>query len=74
MQSVISGYQDNLEEMSEKVSDQQKDLQEMKIQLEKAIAELTSSRFALSNVTNTLQTTLRQRDCLQTRSQISIQI
>ena len=31
LQSVISGYQANLEEISEKVSDQQKDLQEMKI-------------------------------------------
>ena len=62
MQSVVSGYQANLEEMS-KVSEQQKDLQEMKIQLEKARAELTYSRFALCDVTNKLQTTLKQRDC-----------
>ena len=45
LQSVVSGYQANLEEMSEKVSEQQKVLQEMKIQLEKTRAELTSSNM-----------------------------
>ena len=63
LQSVVSGYQTNLEEISEKVSEQQKVLQQMKIQLEKARAELTSSKHALSHVTNKLQTTTKQRDC-----------
>ena len=61
LQSVVSGYQANLEEMSEKKSEQQKDLEEMKIQLQKARAELNSSRLVL---TNTLQTkVIKQQDC-----------
>ena len=63
LQSVVSDYQANLGEMSDKVSEQQKALQEMKIQMEKARAELTASKCALSDVTNKLQTTIKQRDC-----------
>ncbi len=63
LQSVVSGYQANLEEMSEKVTEQHKVLQEMKTQLEKARAEIVSSKHMLSDVTNKLQTTIKQRDC-----------
>ena len=53
----------NLEEMSEKMSEQQKALQEMKIEMKKAKDELTSSKHALSDVTNKLQNKIKQRDC-----------
>ena len=60
---VASGYRTNLEEMSEKVSEHQKSLQEMKIQMEEARTELIHTRHALSDITKKLQVAIKQRDC-----------
>ena len=45
------------------MSEQQKELAKVRFQLGNARVELTSSRHVLSDVTNKLQTTLKQRDC-----------
>ena len=62
LKSVVCDYQEDLKIMSQKVSEQQEALQEMKKQLEVASAELASSRRALSDVSNRLQKTTKQRD------------
>lgn len=62
LEKVVYGYQENLENMSHKVSAQQADLEEMKTQLEIANTELVSSRCALSDISNQLQKTVKQRD------------
>ena len=59
---VVNGYQSDLQEMSEKALKQQKDLQSMKIQLEKAQVEIAKSRKELTDVTNKLQYVTVQRD------------
>ena len=63
LKSVVSGYHNSLEVMSQKVCEQQKELEEIKKQMDMASIELASSRCALSNVTNKLKTTVKQRDC-----------
>ena len=62
LKSVVCGYQEKLKIMSHRVSEQQEALEEMKKQLEVASAELASSRCALSDVSNRLQKTMKQRD------------
>ena len=62
LKSVVCGYQEELKIMSHKVSEQQEALEEMKKQLEFASTELASSRCALSDVSNQLQKTMKQRD------------
>ena len=58
----VSSYQEDLEVMSQKVSKQQYALDKMKKQVEIASNELACSRHALSDVTNHLQRTMKQRD------------
>ena len=62
LKCVVSGYQEDLDVMSQKVSKQQEALEEMKEQFEIASTELASSRRALSDVTNRLQKTIKQQD------------
>ena len=62
LRCVVSGYQEDLDVMSQKVSKQQEALEEMKKQFEIASTELASSRRALSDVMNRLQKTIKQRD------------
>ena len=63
LKSLVSGYQNDLEAMTQKVTEQQKELEEIEKQMDAAKSELTSSRYALSNVTNKLKTAVKQRDC-----------
>ena len=69
LKSVVSGYQADLEEMSQKVSEQQKALEELKMEMEIARTEVASSRRALSDVTSKLHRTITQRDTA--RKQVS---
>ena len=62
LKSVVCGYQEQPKIMSHKVSEQQEALEEMKKQLEFASTKFASSRYALSDVSNQLQKTLKQRD------------
>ena len=62
LQSVVSGYQNDLEVMSEKVSEHQQVVQDIKSQLEVARTELNSTKHVLSDVTKKLKTTTNQRD------------
>lgn len=57
LDNVVCGYQEDLEIMSHKVSEQQEALEEMKRQLEDA----RTSRHALSDISNQLQKTVKQR-------------
>ena len=59
LQSVVSGYQNDLEVMSEKVSEHQQVVQDIKSQLEVA---RTATKHVLSDVTKKLKTTTNQRD------------
>lgn len=52
LQSVVNDYHCNLQQMSDAMLKQQEDLRQMHIELEKAHVELTSSRKALTNITN----------------------
>ena len=63
LKSLVSGYQNDLEAMTQKVTEQQKELEEIEKQMDAAKSELASSRHALSNVTNKLKTAVKQRDC-----------
>jgi iron-sulfur cluster repair protein YtfE (RIC family) len=58
---VVSDYQENLVKLSEKVCVQQEDVRELEIQLKRAKNDRSTSRPALLNVTNKLQTTMKQR-------------
>ena len=60
LKSLVSGYQSDLEVMTQKVIEQQRELEEMEKQMGAAKSELASSRRALSTVTNKLKTA---RDC-----------
>ena len=62
LQSVVSGYQNDLEVMSEKVSKHQRVVQDIKSQLEVARTELNSTKHVLFDVTKKLKTTTNQRD------------
>ena len=62
LQNAMCGYQEDLEAMSHKVSEQQEALKELKKQLEVASTDLASTRCALSDVSNRLQKTTKQRD------------
>ncbi len=55
-------YQEDLEAMSQKVSKQIDVLHKMKRQVEVASKELAATRHTLSDVTNQLQKTVKQRD------------
>ena len=63
LKSLVSGYQSDLEVMTQKVIEQQRELEEMEKQMGAAKSELASSRRALSTVTNKLKTAVKQRDC-----------
>ena len=58
----MSAYQEDLEVMAQKVSRQQEALDETKKQVEIASSELAASRYALSDITNQLKKTTKQRD------------
>jgi hypothetical protein len=62
LQSVVSSYQVNLEQLSVKLSKQEDDVHDMQTLLETANNEIAVTRHALSDVTNKLQITLKQRD------------
>ena len=62
LKGQVSAYQENLEVMSLKLSKQKEVLEEMKKQIEIADSELAASRHALSDVTNRLENTRKQRD------------
>ena len=58
----VSVYQEDLEVMAQRVSKQQETLREIRKQAEIASTELAASRQALSDVTNRLKKTVKQRD------------
>lgn len=49
--------------MTQRVIEQQKELEEMEKQMDATKSELVSSRCALSIVTNKLKTAVKQKDC-----------
>ena len=58
----VSAYQEDLEIMAQRVSKQQETLREIRKQAEIASTEVAASRQALSDVTNRLKKTVKQRD------------
>lgn len=60
---MVTFYKNNLERMSSKVSNQQKDLSCLMVQLEQAKAEIASSQQELSDVTKKLNVVIKQKDC-----------
>lgn len=62
LQSAMCGYQEDLEAMSHEVSKHQEALKTVTKQLEVANTDLASTRRALSDVSNQLQKTAKQRD------------
>ena len=53
--------------MSQKLFEQEKVIQDMQTQLDEARSELSSTKHALSDVTNKLQTTKKQHDCARNK-------
>lgn len=58
----MCGFQKDLKDVMHKVVEQQEALKDMETKLKIASSELVSSRHALSDITNQLQKTARQRD------------
>jgi len=61
--SKVSGQQKDVEAMSDKVDQQQQEIKKMKCQMKTAKFDLAASRQTLSDITNKLAKTVKQRDC-----------
>ena len=68
LRSIVDEYQGNLEEMTARAEEQEKELRAIKKNMEKARAELALSKRALSDVTSKLQTVTKQRDSARTQA------